>query len=217
MVDRTLAGSVLFSGISEDELEHMLPCLGAQRRRFKRDERILRAGQPCDRLGIVLEGRVRTEVSDAWGVSTILETLERGEPFAIGYACSMGEPLDIDIIADTACTVVFLDPTRIMHSCPRQCRCHGIASTNLMKALAMRNLAMDRRAAALMPKTIRGKVLAYLSQQQKLAGSYRFTIPFNQTKLASYLGVDRSALSSELSKLRKEGVIDYDGATYSIK
>ena len=38
----------------------------------------------------------------------------------------------------------------------------------------------------------------------------------DRTKLASYLSVDRSALSNELSKLRKEGVIDYEGRTYRL-
>ena len=85
-----------------------------------------------------------------------------------------------------------------------------------MRALALSNLDMNRRAIAMTPKTIRGKTLAFLSQQQKKAGTRAFTIPYSQTKLASYLSVDRSALSNELSKLRKEGVIDYEGRTYRL-
>ena len=75
---------------------------------------------------------------------------------------------------------------------------------------------MNRRAIAMTPKTIRGKILAFLSQQQKKAGTRAFTIPYSQTKLASHLSVDRSALSNELSKLRREGVIDYEGRTYRL-
>lgn len=86
-----------------------------------------------------------------------------------------------------------------------------------MRSLAMRNLDMNRRAMAMAPKTIRGKILTYLSQQKKIAGSNTFSIPFTQTKLAHYLSVDRSALSNELSKLRREGIIDYQGTTYKLK
>ena len=85
-----------------------------------------------------------------------------------------------------------------------------------MRALALRNLDMNRRAIATAPKLIRGKLLAYLSQQQKRAGSRTFTIPYSQTKLAAYLGVDRSALSNELSKLKREGIVDHEGATYRL-
>ena len=75
---------------------------------------------------------------------------------------------------------------------------------------------MNRRAMAMAPKTVRGKVLAYLSVQQTVAGTLEFAIPFTQEKLASYLGVDRSTLSAELSALRKEGVIDYKGRTFQL-
>ncbi|WP_307981638.1 helix-turn-helix domain-containing protein, partial [uncultured Senegalimassilia sp.] len=105
---------------------------------------------------------------------------------------------------------------RIIHPCPKQCGCHAHISSNLMRALALSNLDMNRRAIAMTPKTIRGKILAFLSQQQKKAGTRAFAIPYSQTKLASYLSVDRSALSNELSKLRKEGIVDYKGRTYRL-
>ena len=211
----TLAGSALFAGIAPSEMEAMLPCLEAVEKSYNKGERLMRAGQITEFLGVVLRGKVQVEVSDAWGNVTILETLSSGEIFAHGYACSK-EALDIDVVAESACSVALLKVDRIMSPCAHACGCHSAISGNLMRALALRNLAMNQRALATMPKTIRGKVLAYLSQQQKRAGARVFTIPYSQTKLAQYLCVDRSALSAELSKLRKEGVIDYDGATYSI-
>lgn len=215
MNDVLISSSMLFAGITQAEADLMLPCLGATRRAFGREERIMRAGQPTEYLGVVLSGRVRIEVSDAWGETTILDMLEPGSLFAHGYACSM-EPLDIDVLADSACEVVLLKAERIIHPCPKQCGCHAHISSNLMRALALSNLDMNRRAIAMTPKTIRGKILAFLSQQQKKAGTRAFAIPYSQTKLASYLSVDRSALSNELSKLRREGVIDYEGRTYRL-
>ena len=166
MIDIPTSSSMLFAGIAQDEANLMLPCLGATRRAFSREERIMRAGQPTEYLGIVLSGRVRIEVSDAWGETTILDILGPGSLFAHGYACSM-EPLDIDVLADSACEVVLLKAERIIHPCPKQCGCHSHISSNLMRALALSNLDMNRRAIAMTPKTIRGKILAFLSQQQK--------------------------------------------------
>lgn len=170
MLDIPTSSSTLFAGIAQDEANLMLPCLGARRRAFGREERIMRAGQPTEYLGIVLSGRVRIEVSDAWGETTILDILGPGSLFAHGYACSM-EPLDIDVLADSACEVVLLKAERIIHPCPKQCGCHSHISSNLMRALALSNLDMNRRAIAMTPKTIRGKILAFLSQQQKKAGA----------------------------------------------
>lgn len=215
MIELPKSTSMLFTGITQEEANAMLPCLGAVRKSFERENRIMRSGQPTEFLGIVLSGNVRVEVSDAWGDTTILEMLGTGSLFAHGYACSM-EPLDIDVVADSACEVLFVKAERIIHPCPKQCSCHSHISSNLMRALALSNLDMNRRAIATTPKTIRSKILAFLSQQQKRAGTRTFAIPYSQTKLARYLGVDRSALSNELSKLRKEGIIDYEGNTYRL-
>ena len=56
-------------------------------------------------------------------------------------------------------------------------------------------------------KTIREKLLAYLSVESNEAKNPSFTIPFNRQQLADYLSVDRSALSNEISKLQNEGIL----------
>ena len=156
MFDIPTSSSMLFAGITQAEANLMLPCLGATRKAFSREERIMRAGQPTEYLGVVLSGRVRIEVSDAWGETTILDMLGPGSLFAHGYACSM-EPLDIDVLADSACEVVLLKAERIIHPCSKQCGCHAHISSNLMRALALSNLDMNRRAIAMTPQNHTGQ------------------------------------------------------------
>ena len=211
-----IATSALLCGIAPQDLERMLPCLNALEKTYQRGQYLLHAGQTISSLGVVVKGRVRVEVADAWGNVSILQTCEPGELFAPGYACMPGETLDIDVVADTDTKVLFLEAEKIIHPCPHQCACHITIANNLMRALASRNLEMNRRAMATTPKTIRGKILAYLSQVQKAAGTQSFEIPYSQTKLAAYLGVDRSTLSAELGRLRREGVIDYKGTRYTL-
>ena len=74
--------------------------------------------------------------------------------------------------------------------------------------IARRNIELSRRIFHVSPKTIRGKVLAYLSDEAERVGSREFDIPFNRQRLADYLGVDRSALSAELSRMQKAGLIE---------
>ena len=77
----------------------------------------------------------------------------------------------------------------------------------LLQISARKNLALSQRMLHTAPKTIRGRLLSYLSQQALEAGSRRFAIPFDRQQLADYLGVDRSALSGELSKMQREGLL----------
>lgn len=211
-----LSDAPLFRGIPAEDVDAMLPCLGASRRAYRRGERVMRAGQVATRVGVLLEGRLHVEMPDAWGNVSVLESVGPGEPFAVAYACGKEGLLDVDVVADADSTVATLEAARVPHPCERQCACHGALVRNLLVSMANKNIAMNRRAMAMAPKTVRGKILAYLSVQQTVAGAPEFAIPFTQEKLASYLGVNRSTLSAELSALRKEGVIDYKGRTFRL-
>ena len=77
-----------------------------------------------------------------------------------------------------------------------------------LAVIARKNIGLSQRARHTAPKTIRGKVLAYLSSQASAQGSRTFDIPFDRQQLADYLCVDRSALSAELGRMKREGIID---------
>jgi CRP-like cAMP-binding protein len=83
--------------------------------------------------------------------------------------------------------------------------------------LAQKNLALSQRIFNVTPKTIRGKVISYLSSVSQKKGSNEFDIPFNRQQLADYLGVDRSALSSELSRMQEEGIIETHRSHFVLK
>ena len=83
--------------------------------------------------------------------------------------------------------------------------------------IARQSLALSRRILHVAPKTIRGKVLAYLSDVAERAGKREFDIPFDRQQLADYLGVDRSALSAELSRMQKAGLIETRRSHFILK
>ena len=59
--------------------------------------------------------------------------------------------------------------------------------------------------------------MAYLLLQAKRAKKSTFLIPFDRQELADYLEVDRSGLSTEIGKLRREGIIDCEKNRFTIK
>jgi CRP/FNR family transcriptional regulator, dissimilatory nitrate respiration regulator len=206
----------LFKGISEEELKAMLPCLGHVTRKYLKGEHIISAGTKVERFGVLVEGHAHIQATDTWGRVTILESLQAGSPYGVAYACSSDCVSDVDVIADTNCTVESLRVSKALNVCPNHCACHSSLVRNLLVSMSNKNIAMNRRAIAIAPKTARGKILAYLSLQQQIHGSNKFAIPFTHEKLASYLGVDRSTLSIELCALRNDGVIDYKGKHYEL-
>ena len=81
---------------------------------------------------------------------------------------------------------------------------------------AQKSLNLSRRILHTSSKTISGRLLSYLSFQATQHGSREFEIPFNRQQLADYLSVDRSAMSNELSKMQKEGLIKSDRNHFTI-
>ena len=209
-VDRLefLAGTKLFAGTAPDEIKSMLECLGARERRFKEGARIHRMGDAIKTVGLVLDGCVRIENVDAWGNVNVLGTMGVGDMFGAAYAAVPDEPLLVDVVAAKDSRVLFVKLSKVLTTCPRSCPHHARISANVTAIIACRNIELSRRIFHVAPKTIRGKVLAYLSDEAERAGSREFDIPFNRQRLADYLGVDRSALSAELSRMQKAGLIE---------
>ena len=202
-----LSQSALFRGANSDEIEAMLGCLVAKTRCYGKGALIYGAGQTVTALGLVLHGSVLIQSEDAWGRATVMDSLGPGQIFAETYACTPGEPLMVNVLAAEPCEVLFLRVSRIFEfeesGCPHQRR----LLRNLLALFAQKNLTLSRKIFHTSAKTIRERLLSYLSDQAIRAQSRSFSIPFDRQQLADYLNVDRSALSNELSKMQRAGLI----------
>jgi CRP-like cAMP-binding protein len=83
--------------------------------------------------------------------------------------------------------------------------------------MAQKNLALSQKIRYMSQKTTKEKLMSYLLDQAKQHRSSEFTIPFDRQALADYLGVERSAMSAEISKLKRSGHIDTKGAWFCLK
>ena len=203
-----LKRSVLFEGLTRAQIEEVLPCLDAALKSYQKGELIYCQGRTHRHLGLILEGDVRIEYLDAWGHAMLLSIMEQGKTFGEATAVT-GDPLAADYIADHDCKALMLDVPKIMNPCSKGCPKHRTVAHNLPKLLAKRTLEMSRRAFVTSPRSIRARVMGYLSLAGHAYGTSEFSIPYNREQLARYLGVDRSALSAELSRMAKDGLIEF--------
>ena len=211
-----LTQTSLFSGISQADLSALLSCLAAVERRYSKGAVILAEGEPTQWMGLVLEGRAIISCADVWGKSSILGFAEPGAVFGEAYACVPGEALLISVCAAEETRVLFLNVGKLLTVCGNACPFHAQLIRNLLSISAGKNLQLSRRIFHTTPKSIRGRLLSYFSECAKKSGSLTFTLPFNRQQLADYLGVDRSAMSSELSKMQRDGLIQVQGGTITM-
>lgn len=204
-----LRKSPLFQGISETEIGPLLKCLGASLRIFKKGEFIYHAGDIAREIGLVVTGKVHILKDDAWGNSNIIAEITEGELFAEAIVCSDIGVLPVSVSAATDCEVYFLDFQRIITSCSSACIFHTVLIRNMIAVFARKNVMLSGKMEHITKRSTKEKLLSYLSEQSKLCGNPSFEIPFNRQELADYLSVERSALSVEISKLKKAGVLNY--------
>lgn len=211
-----LIHTTLFRGTNEAEAKEMLTCLGAFEKSYGKGAIILGAGDLTDNMGLVLAGSVNMEIDDLWENKTILGHAQVGQLFAETYACIPGEPLMVSVVAAEKCDVLFLNAAHLLTTCQNSCAHHNKLIRNLLQISAGKNLALSRRSLHTSFKSIRARLLSYLSEQVKQNGSYQFSIPFNRQQLADYLSVDRSALSNELSRMQRDGLLTFEKNYFSL-
>ena len=212
-----LASTMLFKGSTPEEIDGMLGCLESHVRHYKAGVQIFRIGDVIRSVGMVIEGRVSIESVDVWGNVSILGSAEPGDVFGEAYAAVPDEPMMVNIVAAEDSTVIFMNLSKVLTTCSRTCPNHARTSTNMTAIIAKRSLAFAQRIIHVAPRTIRGKVLAYLSSEAERMDTREFDIPYNRQALADYLCVDRSALSAELSRMQKAGLIETHRSHFVLK
>ena len=204
-----IVGTKLFEGVTVEEAKAMLGCLGAQERAYARGEVIYHAGQHIERMGLLLEGGVNIVRPDIWGNENIIGHILPGEVFAETYACSQRAPMMADVITTMKTAVLFLDVGKVVRSCASSCSHHARLVRNLLMIMASKNLNLAQKINHITPKSIRERLLSYLSSEAVKQGKKEIEVPFNRQQMADYLAVDRSALSNELSKMQRDGLLHY--------
>ncbi len=198
----------LFSDIEDQNLIAMLSCLGAKRESFDKKYTIFAEGNPAKYIGILLSGSAQIVRHDYDGNRSIVSGILPGELFGESFACAGMVSLPVSIVANEPCEVLLIDSSHVLHTCSNGCDFHRRMIYNLMRDLAAKNIMFHQKLDITAKRTTREKLLAYLAYMEQQTGSHAFEIPFDRQELADYLEVDRSGLSAEISKLKREGVID---------
>lgn len=198
----------LFDGIRMEDINGMLDCLGARRFSVAKNKTIFREGDAATHVGIVLRGAVQLIREDYYGNRSIVAHIGPAQLFGESYACAGIAALPISVVADQDTELLLLDCRRITVSCSNACTFHSRIIFNMLRLVASNNLMFDQKIQVTSKRTTREKLMAYLMNQAKLQCSDQFIIPYDRQELADYLEVDRSGLSSEISKLRREGILE---------
>ena len=209
--------SPLFEGIDPEDREAMLACTGYHVDCLPKGSIIALEADHIRHIGVVISGVVDMVKEDVWGNKTILVRMKRNDLFGETFACGRENASLVTFLVTEEAKILFIPFHRVMHSCTNACIFHQQLIENMVRVIADKNRDLMQKMDVITKRTIREKLLAYLSIQAQIHGSSCFEIPLNRTELADYLCADRSALTRELAKMKQEGLMDYDKNWFQIK
>ena len=198
----------LFRGIERKDLYTFLHCLQAKVKTYEKNETIFHVGEPAQYVGIVLSGSVHLVKEDYFGNRDMFFHVPTLQIFAEAFAYSEMPELPVSAIAAEKSVIMFVDRSRLHTTCHNVCDFHQKLIRNLLMIIAQNNVLLNQKLEITSKRTTKEKIMAYLLFEAKKAGSDSFVIPFDRQTLADYLGVERSAMSAEIGKLRDEGRIE---------
>ncbi|MFI3253368.1 MAG: Crp/Fnr family transcriptional regulator [Eubacteriales bacterium] len=193
----------LFHHLNQEEFHSILACLGGFTKDYEKRDVIFLSGEKIEQIGLVLSGSVKVFQEDIHGNRTILAHISVGDTFAEVFPCADLLHSPVTVEAKEESKILFLNYQKILKTCDHSCGFHGKLVENLLKMIALKCVSMSEKVEILSKRSTREKILAFLGSK----GKGKIIIDLNREEMANYIAVDRSALSAELSRMQKEGIL----------
>lgn len=204
------------AGFTPTEWAEALACWQARSQKAKAGETLFAAGDEVRCIYVVLSGTVHLVVDDYWGNRSILSVVTAGHIFGAAYAFGDVDCYPMSAVAVGDVTVAAIPLSAYFAAADGRPDLYEKAQKGFLSALANRSVGLIHTIEQVKQRTLRQKILAYLSYQSRLAGKNTFEVPLSRQQMADYLAADRAALCRELSALAAEGVLSYRKRSFTL-
>ena len=209
-----LQSTPLFSGLEAEALTGLLAQIGAVRRSYNRGAVLVQAGVPNHCVGVILSGWIEAARLAPDGSRLPITQMGPGGIYGdVLGGSSLCSP--VTVIARAPCEVLLIPYQRLLH--PDGSAAQQLVLQNLVRTISDKYVMLARRVDLLLLRSLRAKVSSYLLSEAERAGQLTFRIPFTRAQLADYLNCDRSALSRELGRMQREGLLDTYRSSFKLR
>ena len=204
----------LFSGLAD--VEAAVLRLSGARQSYRRGEQLRRREEPFLTFGLVLRGLIHVSMDDMDGAPLLMASVGAGDSFGESLAFLRTRESPVFITAAEDSEVLWLSAEPLHNGGDGRDSLTAALAERFSALLATRALMQNDRIQILSKPRIRERLTTFFAQCERKYKSRTFCIPFDRAALAVYLGVDRSALSRELSRMRAEGMLDFFRSSFRL-
>ena len=205
----TLHDKVLFNGLTDSEIYEFIQHSRPYYISLYPGQTISLEKQFSNMISVVVAGDVLISSTDSNGNKTYIKTITEGESSGSLYSILDYSNSLIEIEGKEDSEVILIDPDSLYVTDKKIAVIQQKMLVNLIRSQKGLFNAISERMYCLTQRSIREKILRFLSFCHNSNGSTEFDIPMTREELASYLAVDRAALSRSLGELKRAGIIDF--------
>lgn len=199
----------LFKDLSVEEVKRFVKQTGATTKAYSKGARLLNMYEPNSNIGVVVEGTAQIVSEDRMGNETIGHRLESGAIIGSTSAILQLEGSLTAVEALTDMKVLWIPYHALITAGTKLNRIHGVVMKNMLEAFCIKNILMMEKIEVLSHRSLRERVILYLLQNEKRQQSKDDTIQVpGRVQLAKELECNRSALTREISNMKREGVLN---------
>ena len=199
-----LLSASLFEGLEKKAVAGFLKEARCRLGSFPRGTILLSQGDSVAAAGVRLSGKIKAYRLNRQGEENLQSVLSPGSMFGdMLMATDNGKsPVTVEVTEDAR--VLFVPFDSIMAAGGEF---GNRLRVNLLHELSARYWALSRKVRYLSERSLRGRIALFLLDAARDQGGLTFTLPMTREAMASLLGVNRSALSRELSRMEKDGLV----------
>ena len=212
-----LTDIVLFYGFTDTEISRLLELLGAVTTKYSEQRTIVREGESNPYIFLLLSGEAFAVRYSIDGKEEVFTQMTDGSVIGDVLAVSSGSLSPVTVKVLPGAVILHFSFDRLVNAEGKSSELRTRLLKNLTAELADKFFEQQERINCLIRPSLREKITMFLKNESKRKKSTVFNIPMNRERLAIYLNTNRSALSRELSRMKRAGVIDYYKNSFNLK
>lgn len=183
---------------------------------YPRHSHLVMAQDSIDTFGLILMGKVNIQYVDDNDSYRIMDILEPGDLFGVDLMCTRSRVAPYHAVTAQITRMLVFPMSMILNPDGPLADHHVPLLMRLLQMIGDENIRKEYRLAILCQRGMRDRIMTFLTMRADRAGSNTFSVPFSRSEMASYMCVNRTSLSHELSLMEQEGILRFDKNRFTL-
>lgn len=202
----------LFSCFTKEELLSFLSSPGASINEYGKNEIIHIQNEKCTATDIILDGKLSILKINEKGDVLTIGTFTNGDILGANLLFAKSNYYPMTVTSNTKSVLLRINKDLILDMGKRNMD----FMVGFIEEISDKALILTEKIDSISFKTIRQKIIDYLKYEQSLQGSTSIKMSLTKKELSERFGIERTSLSRELNKMRKEGLLNFNSKTINI-